>query len=79
MTGCQAGGDGPREPESTALDLVLEPVTVIGEIEGPADYVFGDVRAVAVDDQGHVYVGARIGATVRVYSARGEFITGGAV
>jgi hypothetical protein len=53
---------------------VLAPAVVIGDVEGDAAYTFGDIRSVAVDDDDRVYVGDRIGATVRVHSAQGEFI-----
>jgi hypothetical protein len=53
---------------------VLDPSVVIGLDEGDPDYLFGDVRSVAVDDAGVVYVGDRIGASVRAYSPAGAFL-----
>lgn len=52
----------------------LDPVAVIGEVQGEPNYMFGDIHSVAVDDAGNVYVGDRIGATIRAYSADGKFI-----
>jgi hypothetical protein len=68
---------GPEQPgeEPSGSRVVLDPDAVIGEIDDGEAYNFGDVRSIAVDDEGRVYVGDRIGATVRVYSAQGEFIS----
>lgn len=73
FVGCGAGG----VPDGGGLEgpsIVIEPTAVIGEIEGDPDYLFGDIRSVAVDDAGIVYVGDRIGASVKAYSPTGEFL-----
>ncbi len=69
------------EPPSTlpgASDMrswIEVPATAaIGSLEGEDEYLFGDVRSVAVSDGGVVYVGDRIGATVRAYTHDGVFL-----
>lgn len=54
--------------------VVLAPDLLIGQTEGDPEYLFGDVWAVAVDDEGRVYVGDRIGATIRAYDASGQYL-----
>lgn len=73
MSAC-AEGDAPSEDMVAASAVALDPEVLIGQVEGDEAYTFGDIRAVAVDDDGRVYIGDRIGATVRVYSAQGAFI-----
>jgi hypothetical protein len=53
---------------------VLAPDLFIGQTDGDPEYLFGDVRSVAVDDEGRVYVGDRIGATIRAYDASGQYL-----
>lgn len=74
VAGCDQYKGPADESGSTGGELVLEPRTIIGETEGDPAYLFGDIRSIAVDDAGRVYVGDRIGATVRVYSAEGLFL-----
>jgi hypothetical protein len=74
LNACAAGTDATADRALTGRSIVLEPTVMIGEIEGDTDYLFGDIRSVALDDDGHIYVGDRIGATVRVYSPTGVFI-----
>lgn len=71
--GC-GGGDAPTGGTPLNPRLVLNPAVVIGSVEGDETYTFGDIRAIAVDDEDRVFVGDRIGATVRVYSGQGTFI-----
>lgn len=59
---------GPPEP------VELQPDLTIGLIEGDSAYLFGDIRSLAVDAEGRVYVGDRIGATIRAYDADGTFL-----
>ena len=54
--------------------VVLEPDLLIGRTEGDSVYLFGDVWSVAADDEGRVYVGDRIGATIRAYDASGQYL-----
>jgi len=72
-----AFGHGPqpaRQGAGAAPELVLDPVALIGRVEGDPAYMFGDIRSVAVDDSGNVYVGDRIETSVRAYSADGTYI-----
>ena len=62
------------EGDPGAPHFVLEPTVIIGEVDGDPVFLFGDIRAIATDDDGRVYVGDRIGATIRAYSATGDFI-----
>jgi hypothetical protein len=72
LTACGHGEDGSR---ADSADIVaLEPDFIIGQVEGDPDYLFGDIWTVAVDAQGVVYVGDRIGATVRAYGENGVFL-----
>lgn len=54
--------------------MVLDPDLTIGFVEGGADSVFGDVKSVVADNDGRVYVGDGIGATIRAYDADGAFL-----
>lgn len=74
LTACGDGGQQGTQRGSFGPELILDTVTVIGQLEGSTNYTFGDVRSVAVDDEGNVYVGDRIGAVVRAYSPQGQFI-----
>lgn len=74
LASCTAEPDHQNDHDDTPPIIVLDPSVVIGEIEGDPAYLFGDVRAVAVDDGGRIYVGDRIGASIRAYSASGKFI-----
>jgi len=52
-----------------------EPVWTIGAAEGAPEYLFGDIRSIAVDELNRVYVADRIGSLVRVYDGEtGAFI-----
>lgn len=67
------GSEDPRETPADST-VVLDPDAVIGEVAGDEVYNLGDVWSVAVDDKGRVYIGDRIGAMLRVYSADGGFL-----
>lgn len=54
--------------------FVIDPDVTIGLVEGDPAYLFGDVVSVAVDEAGLIYVGDRIGATVRVYDGAGRHL-----
>jgi hypothetical protein len=71
---CGPEGHPAKREGHAAPPVALDPVAVIGRAEGDSDYLFGDIRSVAVDEAGNVYVGDRIGATVRAYSPRGQFL-----
>ncbi len=74
VAGC--GGPSSDRPEdaSDSAWLDIPPAVVIGVDAEDPRYLFGDVRSIAASREGVVYVGDRIGATVRAYSADGEFL-----
>ena len=51
----------------------LQPVLTIGQIDGPPEYAFSQVTAIAVDDAGAVYV-AQLKDGVRKYSRSGTYL-----
>ena len=55
-------------------DATLVPETSIGELEGPEEYLFGSVRAVAVDDSHNVYVLDGQARHVRVFDSAGTYV-----
>ena len=56
------------------VDVALVPETSIGEMEGPEEYLFGSVRAIAVDDDYNVYVLDGQARHVRVFDSAGTYI-----
>jgi hypothetical protein len=61
-------------PPSATASAVAELATTIGVLDGPEEYLFGDVSAVAADTAGRIYVADLISSTVRVYDASGAFL-----
>jgi len=55
-------------------DATLVPETSIGELEGPDEYLFGSVRAIAVDDDHNVYVLDGQARHVRVFDSAGTYV-----
>ena len=55
-------------------DASLVPETSIGELEGPEEYLFGSVRAIAVDDDHNVYVLDGQARHVRVFDSAGVYV-----
>ena len=55
-------------------DATLVPVLSIGELEGPEEYLFGDIRSIAVGDDGRVYVLDPQTRNVRVFDADGAHV-----
>ena len=55
-------------------DATLVPETSIGEMEGPEEYLFGSVRAIAVDDDHNVYVLDGQARHVRVFDSAGTYV-----
>lgn len=52
----------------------LVPEVTIGELDGPEEYLFGEIGAIAVNNDGTVYVLDRQAQHVRVYDARGVYL-----
>lgn len=48
---------------------------VIGAVDGPEEYVLGQVGGVTVDDDGRIWVGDTQAKEVRVYDSGGAFVT----
>jgi hypothetical protein len=74
LAGC--GGDGARATEGLASSdtIVAQPLALIGEVDGPADYTFGDITSLVVDPLGRIYVADRQGSTVRAFDSSGAFL-----
>jgi hypothetical protein len=72
VVACGDAADSSGAARSGSLER--DPDFTIGLVEGDSAYMFGDIRAVAVDAAGRVYVGDRIGATIRAYDGSGRFI-----
>lgn len=47
---------------------------VIGEVEGPGEYVFGRISDVVVDPQGHIHVADPQATEIRIFSPAGGFV-----
>lgn len=56
--------------------MVLVPELAIGEMEGEASYVFGQIRAVDVDPEGRILVLDGQAREIRVFSPEGSFLHG---
>ena len=55
-------------------DATLVPETSVGELDGPEEYLFGSIGAIAVDDDHNVYVLDEQARHVRVFDAAGTHI-----
>lgn len=53
----------------------LDSAVVIGRVDGPPEYTFGDVTGVAVGEDGRIYVGDTQALEVRVFSPDGAYLT----
>ena len=73
LLACGDSREGAAPPSSDA-SAVAELATTIGVLDGPEEYLFGDVSAVAADTAGRIYVADLISSTVRVYDASGAFL-----
>jgi hypothetical protein len=79
VTACAGACDGASGGAGIAglpSDTIqAEPLAVIGELDGPAEYLLGDVASVAVGPGNIIYVADRLGATVRAYDLQGQFLS----
>ena len=55
-------------------DATLVPETSVGELDGPEEYIFGSIGAIAVDDDHNMYVLDEQARHVRVYDADGTYL-----
>lgn len=64
----------PKEPMYGEDVFSLEEELSIGEAEGPAEYMFSQIRSVAVDDEERIYVLDEKEAHVKVFDLNGKYI-----
>ena len=74
IAACAPGPDRDERPTATADTIHGTPLSLIGEVEGDREYLFGAITSVAVS-AGVVYVADRIGSSVRAYSVDGEYLS----
>jgi hypothetical protein len=74
VLGCGRVGDAPPASTWSPEPLPLEPAVVLGQEEGEPAFLFGEITSVAVDERGRIYVGDRIGATIRAFSEEGRYL-----
>ena len=55
-------------------NATLVPEVAVGELDGPEEYLFGSVRAIAVDDDHSLYVLDGQASHVRVYDSAGAYV-----
>lgn len=60
--------------EAGAWSLDEDARVVIGEVEGPGEYVFGRISDVVVDAQGHIHVADPQATEIRIFSPAGAFV-----
>lgn len=73
LTGCAGDGPSTGSPVAEQDTVVARPLPVIGVLDGPPEYIFGQVSSVASSD-GVVYVADRQGSTVRAYDTAGAYL-----
>ena len=64
----------PKEPMYEEDVFILEEELSIGETEGAEEYMFSQIRYVAVDDEERIYVLDRKEAHVKVFDQKGKYI-----
>ena len=50
------------------------PTLVVGDLDGPLEFTFGNVRSVGWLPDGRVFVGDEQAHTIRIFSATGDFL-----
>lgn len=68
--GSEGLADGGASADTTVATLGAR----IGELEGPAEYLFGDITSVAADADGRIYVADRIDSSIHAYDAAGRHL-----
>lgn len=63
-------GSEQRLSDSTTAVVVAR----IGELEGPEEYLFGEIGSVVTDSAGRIYVADRVGSFIRVYDPSGQYL-----
>ena len=69
---CAQGPDAAQTEQGDTVPIDAD--FTVGLVEGDSAYLFGAVVSVAADQAGRIYVGDRIGATIRVYDGEGQFV-----
>ncbi len=64
----------PREPMYPENVFSLEVELSIGEAEGPEEYIFSNLRNLAVDDRGYIYALDSREDHVKVFNSKGDYI-----
>jgi len=64
----------PKEPMYGEDVLSLEEELSIGEAEGREEYMFSELRGIAVDDRGYIYALDIKARHVKVYNEKGEYV-----
>lgn len=74
VSGCAAGDEPTAVPGLPSDTLSAEALVIIGELDGPSEYLFGDVASVGVGPDSVVYVADGLGSNVRAYGLDGRFL-----
>jgi hypothetical protein len=72
--GCGGESDAPAGSTASGDTVVAVQLSLIGELDGPEEYLFGDVTSVAIGPADIVYVADQIGSTIRAYDVSGRFL-----
>ncbi len=64
----------PREPMYPENVFSLEEELSIGEADGPEEYMFSNLRYLAVDDRGYIYALDSREKHVKVFNSKGDYI-----
>lgn len=64
----------PKKPIYSEEVIDLEEELSIGDAEGQAEYIFGQIAAIAVDEKGHIYVADDKDIQIKVFNERGVFL-----
>ena len=74
LAGCAPRPDAVSRSGLPTDTVRAEPLTLIGEVDGAPEYLFGDIASVSVGPGQIIYVADHIGATVRAYDLSGDFL-----
>lgn len=72
--GCVGENNPPSDNPAQGDTLFASRIATIGVVDGPDEYMFGDISSVAVAGS-HIYIADRLGSTVRAYDLDGQFIS----
>jgi len=66
--------NNPKEPMYGEDVFILEEELSIGEAEGSEEYMFSQIRGIAVDDEERIYVADRKGSHIKVFDKNGKYL-----